>query len=296
MHWNKPKIYIAPMAGYTDCYFRYLIRLLSRHVILYTEMTTTSSLLYSQHPEKYLSFHPVEHPIGLQLGGSDPSALAKCVQLASSYGYDEINLNVGCPSSRVQAGHFGACLMAKPDLVAQCLQAMQNATDIPITIKTRLGLGAVVDYPWLMAFTQKIADTGCKTIILHARLADLGKTTRQNRSIDVLQYDVVYQLKSDFPDLEIIVNGGIRSIADIKHHLQYVDGVMIGRAAVANTYFLSEIDRIFFNDTHPIPTREEITNQYLAYTDKTQHLMGLYKGIPGAKTIRRRLLVPTQGR
>jgi len=212
---TKPVISIAPMVRYTDRHFRYLMRLLSRHVRLYTEMITTGALLHAPNPERYLQIDPIEYPVALQLGSASPDELTECVKYATdgpkNHTFDEINLNVGCPSERVQAGRFGACLMAEPKLVAECVRAMCVASKIPITVKTRLGLGKIIDYPKLKDFISGIQSAGAAAVILHARLADLNKTTRQNRGALPLHYDVVYKIKSDFPNFPIVINGNIVS-------------------------------------------------------------------------------------
>ena len=307
LHWNDGSIMIttksyrvciAPMLNYTDRHFRYFIRLISKHIFLYTEMVSTGALLCGD-AERFLQFHEWEHPVALQLGGNDPKDLAKCAKLVESFGYDEINLNIGCPSSRVQSGQFGVCLMLQPQLVADCVRAMQDAVSIPVTVKTRIGVDQQDSYESLTNFVDLVSSGGCQNFIIHARKAILKNISpKANRTISPLHYDVVYQLKKDFPNLEIIINGGIKSLDDIREHLKYVDGVMIGREAYHNPYFLAEVDSTFFDDNHPIPSRQAIAEQYQLYVDqqlkkgvsRTQvirPMMGLFKGQKGAKAWRR---------
>jgi tRNA-dihydrouridine synthase A len=293
-------ISIAPMMDYTDKHFRYLLRLISKRVLLYTEMVTADAILYGPR-DRLLSYNPQEHPLALQLGGSDPQSLSTCSKLAEDLGYDEINLNVGCPSPRVQKGRFGACLMKEPDLVAECITAMQAQVKIPVTIKTRIGVDDLDSYEDLVNFINKTSNAGCKTYIMHARKAWLkGLSPKENRSVPPLRYETVYQLKDDFPQLNIVLNGGVQTIEQIEHNLQKLDGVMIGRQVVQDPYLLAVVDCLFYNEPTPIPTREQILSEYITYmkqqleqgiaiTSLTRHLLGLYCGMPGARKWRREL-------
>ncbi len=290
------------MLAWTDRHFRYLMRLITRHTLLYTEMVTTGALLHSD-VRRLLAFDPSEHPIALQLGGADPNTLATCARLGVEWGYDEINLNVGCPSHRVQNGRFGACLMAEPALVADCIAAMKAVVNIPVTIKTRIGLHAQDDYEHLAAFTAHQVAAGCDVLIVHARSAHLtGLTPRANRQRPPLRYELVTQLKTDFPQLPIIINGGITSLDDTARWLMAVDGVMIGRAAYRNPWIFATADAQFFNDPHPITTQIDLINALLPYAERcladgvplnriARHLHGLFQGQPGARAWRRYLSI-----
>lgn len=289
----------APMMDWTDRHCRYFFRLLSPHAIVYTEMVTVGAIIHGDH-QRFLHFHEKEHPIALQLGGSDPEALARCCQAAEIFGYDEINLNVGCPSPRVKNGMFGACLMAYPDLVAQCVAAMKKATSIPITVKTRIGIDLQDSYEELTHFIHTVANAGCDLFIIHARKAWLeGLSPKENREIPPLRYEVVKQLKQDFPHLTIILNGGIVSAGEALQHLTYADGLMLGRAAYHNPYILAELDHLLFK-TERLPSRHEIINNMLPYIQDqlsqgvplhamTRHILGLFNGLPGARAWRRHL-------
>jgi len=288
------------MMDWTDRHCRYFHRLLSRHALLYTEMVTTGALIHGDR-QRFLQFHAEEHPLALQLGGSNPRELGWCAKMAEDYGYDEVNLNVGCPSDRVQNGRFGACLMAEPELVAECVEAMCQATGLPVTVKSRIGIDDQDSYEALVHFIATIASAGCRTFIVHARKAWLkGLSPKQNREIPPLRYEVVYQLKIDFPQLEFILNGGVTSLAQAETHLQHVDGVMVGREAYQNPYVLAEVDRrIFGADVEPV-TRYEAVEQLLPYiglqlgdglrlNTVTRHTLGLFHGEPGARGWRRHL-------
>ncbi len=289
---------IAPMMDYTDRHCRYFLRLISRRTLLYTEMVTQGAIIHGPR-ERLLAFHPAEHPLALQIGGSDPALLADCAKIAENYGYDEVNLNVGCPSDRVQSGRFGACLMAEPALVADCVAAMQQAVALPITVKTRIGIDHQDSYEELQQFIQTISQTGCKTFILHARKAWLkGLSPKENREIPPLRYEIVYQLKQDFPALEIIINGGILTLEQAKQHLQQVDGVMMGRAAYHNPYMLAEVDTAIYGDNTPGLSREAVLSVYCDYIEQEllqntpifpliKPILGLFQGMPGAKIWRR---------
>ena len=287
------------MMDCTDRHDRFFLRLISKNVMLYSEMVATKSAIHGDR-EKILGFRNEEQPVALQVGGSDKKELAQVAKLAEEYSYKEINLNLGCPSKKVQKNSFGACLMKEPDLVAECLNEMVNACNIPVTAKTRIGVDDIEDFDYLNKFVNKIKEAGCKTIILHARKAILkGLTPKQNLSIPKLNYERVYEIKKENPDLEVIINGGITNIEDIKKHLEICDGVMIGRAIYQNPYFLSEIEKEIFN-TNKIPSREDVAKEILKYLEeevkagtKVNHIMrhtvGLYHGQPGSKDWKRYL-------
>lgn len=284
---------VAPMMGWTDRHDRYFLRLISPNALLYTVMITTGALIYGKKFE-VLEYNPEEHPVALQLGGSDPKELAECAKLAEKYGYDEVNLNCGCPSDRVQKGAFGACLMARPDTVAECIDAMKQVVSIPVTVKSRIGIDNQDSYGFLLDFVGKIAAKGCDTFIIHARKALLnGLSPAENRLIPPLIYDRAYQIKKDFPHLNIILNGGIKTIESIQDALSKLDGVMIGREAYTNPYFLAEIEKEIFG-AQSVKSRHEIIDALLPYIDRslqngvplkdiTRHILGLYQGLPGAR-------------
>ncbi len=287
------------MMDCTDRHDRFFLRLISKNVMLYSEMVATKSAIHGDR-EKILGFRNEEQPVALQVGGSDKKELAQVAKLAEEYSYKEINLNLGCPSKKVQKNSFGACLMKEPDLVADCLNEMVNACNIPVTAKTRIGVDDIEDFDYLNKFVNKIKEAGCKTIILHARKAILkGLTPKQNLSIPKLNYERVYEIKKENPDLEVIINGGITNTEDIKKHLKICDGVMIGRAIYQNPYFLSEIEKeIFSNNT--VPSREDIAKKILKYLEEEvkvgtkvnhvmRHTVGLYHGQPGSKDWKRYL-------
>jgi tRNA-dihydrouridine synthase A len=288
------------MLDWTDRHCRYLLRLISRNVLLYTEMVTTGAILQGDR-ERFLAHEDSEHPVALQLGGNDPAALAECAAIGADYGYDEINLNIGCPSDRVQSGRFGACLMAEPELVARCVAAMRNATSLPVTVKSRIGIDGMDSYKSLAGFVGTVMAGGCETFIIHARKAYLqGLSPKENRSVPPLKYDYAYRIKQQFPQLEIVLNGGITGLDSAAAHLVQVDGVMLGRAAYHDPFLLAGVDRRFFDSTHAIPGREEIVRQMLPYIDRelkagtplkhiTRHMLGLFQGIPGARHWRRYL-------
>jgi tRNA-dihydrouridine synthase A len=296
---KTPIISVAPMMDCTDKHDRYFLRLIAPDVLLYTEMITAQALIHGDR-NYLLAFDPAEHPVALQLGGSDPSMLAQCAKMGEDKGYDEINLNVGCPSPRVSSGRFGACLMLEPKLVADCVVAMQSAVTIPVTVKCRIGIDNNDSYSELHAFVKLIASAGCKTFIIHARKAWLsGLSPKENREIPPLCYDVVKQVKQDFPELTIILNGGLKSIVDIDAQLPFVDGVMIGRAAYSNPYLLSEIQSKYFNDTDVL-SRHEVAKHFIPYvshqlksgiklTGMTRHILGLFHGQRGAAAWRKYL-------
>lgn len=293
------RISVAPMMKHTDRHFRYFLRLLSPHAMLYTEMVTTGALIHGD-TAKLLQYNPEEHPVALQLGGNDPADLVRCARLGADTGYDEVNLNLGCPSDRVQSGAFGACLMGQPELVAECVAAMQAAVDIPVTVKCRIGIDKQDSYEELTDFVTRLADSGCQTFIIHARKAWLqGLSPRQNREVPPLQYDTVHKIKQDFPTLEIIINGGFTTIDQIKEQIGVVDGVMIGRAVCNNPWLLTTIEhQIFQHDTGL--TRGEVLGIYSEYIERelmagtplshlTRNILGIYYGQPGANKYRRYL-------
>lgn len=294
------RVSVAPMLDWTDRHCRYFHRLLSQNTWLYTEMVTTGALLHGDVP-RFLKFSEAEHPVALQLGGSEPDDLARCAELVTEYGYDEINLNVGCPSERVQKGAFGACLMLEPDLVAQCVTAMRRASPLPVTVKHRIGIDQQNDYSLLKHFVETVAAAGCTTFIVHARNAVLkGLSPKENREIPPLRYEWVYQLKQEFPSLEILINGGISTLEQMDEHLQHVDGVMIGREAYHNPWWLAEVDQRFYGGAPQTKTRVEIVEQMKPYfieqmgqgvplAHMTRHILGLYQGLYGARGFRRLL-------
>ena len=288
------------MMEWTDRHCRYFLRLLSRDALLYTEMVTSAAIVHGNR-ERLLGFDPQEHPIALQLGGSDPAELAESARIGEQWGYAEINLNVGCPSDRVQSGRFGACLMAEPALVARCVAAMRAVVDVPITVKCRIGIDDRDSYAELRDFVRHLAEAGCRTVIVHARKALLsGLSPKQNREIPPLSYPTVYRIKQDFPHLEVVINGGIETLADSQHHLAQVDGVMLGRAAYHNPYLLAGVDRLLFDDTDPVPSRHEVLDAFLPYVEQqlragrrlhqiSRHVLGLFQGCPGGKQFRRHI-------
>lgn len=300
---------VAPMLDWTDRHCRYFHRLISRHTWLYTEMVTTGALLYGD-VARHLDFSEEEHPVALQLGGSEPSELAKCARLGEKWGYDEINLNCGCPSERVQKGAFGACLMSESALVADSVKAMQDAVSIDVTVKHRIGIDTIESYDFVRDFIGDIAQAGCKTFIVHARNAILkGLSPKENREIPPLRYDVVYRLKKDFPDLEILLNGGIETADEVEEHLKHVDGVMIGRAAYHYPYRMAEFDTRFYNDPGHANTPEQVVRAMMPYIEKqlslygnkglkmhgiTRHMLGLMTGLPGARRFRQMLSDPAK--
>ena len=294
------RICVAPMMDWTDRHCRYFLRLINRRALLYSEMVTTGAILFGD-KDRHLAFDPAEHPVALQLGGADPGDLAECARIGEGYGYDEINLNVGCPSDRVQNGRFGACLMGEPDLVAASVAAMAAAVKIPVTVKCRIGIDDRDDYSDLLMFVEYVAAAGCRTFIVHARKAVLqGLSPKQNRDIPPLRYDYVYRLKAERPHLEIIINGGIPDLDAAALHLEHVDGVMFGRAAYQNPYMLAGADDRFFAGAVPPPSRFDVLDELLRYVARkraegvplqrmTRHVLGLFQGQPGARAWRRYL-------
>jgi tRNA-dihydrouridine synthase A len=298
---NDPdrRLCVAPMMDWTDRHCRYFHRLLAPSAVLYTEMVTTGAILHGDR-ERLLGFDPQESPLALQLGGSDPADLAQCARVARDWGYDEVNLNVGCPSDRVQKGRFGAYLMLEPGLVRDCVQAMIEAVDIPVTVKTRLGVDECDSYAYFSDFVQRIAATGCSDFIIHARKAWLsGLSPKENRELPELRYEWVYRIKRERPDLVIVLNGGIRSVGEARAHMQHVDGVMIGRAAYQNPWLLAELQQAVFGGRR-ISDRESAVLAMSDYLGRqirkgvpakkiSRHMLGLFQGRPGAKYWRRYL-------
>lgn len=291
---------IAPMMDWTTRDFRFLARLITRHTLLYTEMVVAQAILFGDR-DRFLTYNREEHPVALQLGGSDPAQLAEAARIGADYGYDEINLNVGCPSDRVQKGKIGAILMEEPERVARCVEAMQAAVNVPVTVKTRIGVDDQDDYAFLHRFVACLEQSGCTSVTLHARKAILaGLSPKENRDIPPLIYQRAHAIKQAFPHLEIILNGGIKSLDDISQHLSDVDGVMIGREAYQNPYFLADADRLLFNDPHPVPSRREVAEAFLPYVERRyalghapkhalRHILTLFQGERGAKSFRRHL-------
>ncbi len=289
---------VAPMMDCTDRHARYFLRLLSKHALLYTEMITTGALLHGD-AKRHLRFDDAEHPVAIQLGGADPAEMATCARLAAGEGYDEININVGCPSDRVQSGRFGACLMAEPQVVADCVAAMRAVVNIPVTVKTRIGIDRDESTDLLYAIVAACRQAGCTTFIIHARKAWLdGLSPKENRELPPLRYGVVHQLKRDYPSLEIIMNGGIVTIEACREALLHVDGVMLGREAYHSPYLLARVDSELYGDPAPPCTREAVIERFTAYIDRerslgtplsamTRHVLGLYQGMPGARLWRR---------
>ncbi|MFD1008100.1 MULTISPECIES: tRNA dihydrouridine(20/20a) synthase DusA [Oceanisphaera] len=296
---SSARFSVAPMLDWSDRHCRYFHRLMSRHAQLYTEMVTTGAILHGK--GDYLGFSEQEHPLVLQLGGSDPSALAACAIQAEQRGYSEINLNVGCPSDRVQNGMFGACLMAEPQRVADSIAAMKAAVAIPVTVKTRIGIDEQDSYEFLCTLVDGLVAVGVDALIVHARKAWLkGLSPKQNRDVPPLDYERVYQLKRDYPQLTIAVNGGIKTMDDAKLHLAQLDGVMLGREVYQNPYLLAQVDGELFGDQYEMPSRHEVIRQLLPYIEQqlsqntylgnvTRHTLGIFQGLPGARAWRRHL-------
>ena len=294
------RLCVAPMMDWTDRHERYFMRLISRRVVLYSEMITTGALLYGD-AARHLAFDPAEHPVALQLGGADPGALSECAAMAQSAGYDEVNLNIGCPSDRVQAARFGACLMADPPLVRDCLAAMRHAVSIPVTVKSRIGIDDRDCYGDLKQFVACVAESGCRTFIIHARKALLsGLSPKQNREVPPLRYEFVHRIKRDFPELEVILNGGVASLDAAEAQATHVDGVMIGRAAYRDPWMLATADSRFHGAPDPLHSRRQAVLRYLPYVTRrraegvplhamTRHIIGVFNGQRGAKNWRRYL-------
>lgn len=294
------KFCVAPMLDCTDRHERFLLRLISKRAVLYTEMITTGALLFGDKP-RFLDFDQAEHPVALQLGGSEPDDMTRCAEIVQEWGYDEVNINVGCPSDRVQSGSFGACLMRSPDLVAQNVKQMQAAVDIPVTVKCRIGVDDQDPQVALWQLVEKSAEAGCTVFLVHARKAWLkGLSPKENRDVPPLDYELVYQLKDDFPELEIILNGGISTLEQSQSHLEHVDGVMMGREAYSNPYILADVDRLIYKADGLPPTRDQVMLDYMAYAQThieagcrlnhlSRHLVGLYHGEPRSRLWRRHI-------
>jgi tRNA-dihydrouridine synthase A len=292
------RLCVAPMMDWTDRHDRYFLRLITRRARLYTEMITTGALIHGDRA-RLLRFDDAEHPVALQLGGSEPDALARCAEFGVAAGYDEINLNCGCPSDRVQEAQFGACLMKDPARVAASVAAMRAACGVPVTVKCRIGVDDTEEYAFLREFVSTIAATGCDTFIVHARKAWLsGLSPKENREVPPLRYDVVYRLKQDFPALRIVINGGIRSLEACDEHLRHVDGVMLGREAYENPWLLADADPQLFGDAPVHGNRADTLRRMLPYVERelasgtplkhiTRHVLGLYRGQPGGRAFRR---------
>jgi tRNA-dihydrouridine synthase A len=295
---NRAAISVAPMMDWTDRHDRFFLRLISRRALLYTEMVTTGAVLHGDR-ERLLGFDASEHPVAVQLGGSEPADLAEAARIAADFGYDEVNLNVGCPSDRVQSGRFGACLMREPDLVARCIEAMRRVVSVPVTVKCRIGVDEQEPEEALPAMAQAVREAGCETLIVHARKAWLeGLSPKENRDIPPLDYPLVYRLKQAMPDMEIVINGGIATLAEAADHMAHVDGAMLGRAAYQNPYLLAEADRLFYGEAAAPRSRHEVLEAFLPYVQRelahgthlhamTRHILGLFQGQPGARAFRR---------
>jgi tRNA-dihydrouridine synthase A len=294
---NRPKIQLAPMMDWTDRHCRYFLRLLSPSALLYTEMVTAAAIHHGDYAT-LLEFDAAEHPVALQVGGSEPALMAGAARRGAAFGYDEININVGCPSDRVQSGQFGACLMAHPGVVADCLRAMQAETDVPVTVKTRIGIDDEDSYAFLRRFVDAQLAAGCRKFIVHARVAILeGLSPKQNRSVPPLRYERVYRLKEELPEVEIVLNGGITTLQQVAAALERVDGVMIGRQAYQDPYFLATLEQHLNPGWRP-PDRHEVVAQMIPYIERelareerlgriTRHMLGLFTGQPGARAWRR---------
>ncbi|MGI9485538.1 MAG: tRNA dihydrouridine(20/20a) synthase DusA [Geminicoccaceae bacterium] len=291
---------VAPMMDWTDRHCRFFLRLIAKRAWLYTEMVTTGAILHGD-KERFLTFDAAEHPIALQLGGSEPEALAEAAAEGEKFGYDEININIGCPSDRVQNGRFGACLMAEPDLVAEGVRRIRDRIDLPVTVKTRIGIDDRGDYGFLRDFVGQITEAGCHHVVIHARKAILaGLSPKENREIPPLDYNRVRRLKRDFPDITVVLNGGLKTPPQIMEQIDHVDGVMIGREAYQNPYALIDMERALFGGDEPPKTRHDIVRQFLNYVDDkraagvplksmTRHILGLFNGLSGARAWRRHL-------
>ena len=293
------RVSVAPMMDWTDRHCRYFLRRVSPTALLYTEMVTAAAIHHGDHAT-LLAFDASEHPLALQLGGSDPALMAEAARRGADAGFDEININVGCPSDRVQSGRFGACLMESPELVAECLAAMQAVVDVPVTVKTRIGIDDNDNYEFLRRFVETVRGAGCSKLVVHARIAILeGLSPKENRSVPPLQYDRVYRLKQEFPDLFVVLNGGIKGVDDVDEVLPHVDGVMIGRQAYHDPYFLARLEQ-HLDPSVPLPDRRDIVRAMLPYIETelargerlgriTRHMLGLFAGEPGARAWRRYL-------
>ncbi|MGR5096430.1 tRNA dihydrouridine(20/20a) synthase DusA [Vibrio maritimus] len=297
-NFQSNRLSVAPMLDWTDRHCRYFHRLLSSQTLLYTEMVTTGAIIHGK--GDFLAYNEEEHPVALQLGGSNPADLATCAKLAAERGYDEVNLNVGCPSDRVQNGRFGACLMAEPDLVAECVAAMREVADIPVTVKTRIGIDDQDSYEFLTKFVSTVSEKGgVDQFTIHARKAWLsGLSPKENREIPPLDYPRAYQIKKDFPHLNVAVNGGVKTLEESLEHLQHLDGVMIGREAYQNPYILAQIDQLIFGLDTPVKKRKQVVEEMYPYIERqlsngsylghiSRHMIGLFQAMPGARQWRR---------
>lgn len=294
------RLAVAPMMDWTDRHCRFFHRLLTRRTLLYTEMVTTGAVLHGDR-ERLLGFDAAEHPVALQLGGSDPADLAACARIGEEWGYGEINLNVGCPSDRVQSGRFGACLMAEPELVARCVGAMRDAVRVPVTVKSRIAIDAMEEWPTLEGFVRTVSAAGCTRFVVHARKAWLkGLSPKENRDVPPLRYDLVHRLKAEFPHLDISINGGIRTLVEAQAQLAHVDGVMIGRAAYETPCILADADRLIYGESAETADAHAVVRAMLPYVEDarrrgaplsaiTRHMLGLFQGRPGARAWRRHL-------
>ncbi len=293
-----PPVSVAPMMDRTDRHFRVLLRLISKHTLLYTEMVTTGALLHGDRP-RHLDFSEVEHPLSLQLGGDAPEALVECARIAEDWGYDEVNINVGCPSDRVQNGNFGACLMARPATVARSVEAMRRATSLPVTVKHRIGIDEHDSYAFMNAFVTQVVNAGADRVTVHARIAWLqGLSPKENREVPALRYEDVYRLKREHPEVAVEINGGVRTLDAIEEHLEHVDAVMLGRAAWDDPYLFAEIDRRFFGDDREVPSRHQVARAMRDYAEArlaegtrvhhvTKRMLTLFTGQKGARRWRR---------
>lgn len=286
------------MLDWTDRHERYFLRIISHHALLYTEMVTTGAIIFGDR-DRYLQFNKEEHPVALQLGGSDVKHLAECTKIAEDYGYDEVNLNLGCPSNRVQNGSFGACMMAEPELVGECIAAMKQAVEIPVSAKTRIGIDDKDSFEELVHFVGTLHEAGCENFVMHARKAILkGLSPKENRTVPPLKYDVVYKIKELFPQCQISLNGGVKTLDETLMHLKQVDGVMMGREAYHNPYLLSDVDRLIFEDDHAVLTRHQMVESMFPYIEKemqkgvrlqsiVRHMLGIFQGVKGTKAWKR---------
>jgi len=300
------KFSVAPMMERTDRHCRYFLRLISRRALLYTEMIVAEAIVRND-PARFLAFDPAEAPVALQLGGAEPETLARAAEWAERFGYAEVNLNCGCPSDRVQSGRFGACLMAEPATVAACVAAMRRATALPVTVKHRIGIDERDDYGFMLDFVDRVAEAGCRTFVVHARKAVLsGLSPKENREIPPLRYELVRRLKAERPGLEIVLNGGLKTLAQCEAELAHVDGVMLGREAYDNPWLLAEVDRRLYGDAAPPRSRAEVIEAMLPYIETevargsprhavTRHMLGLFQGLPGARAWRRQLSAGAAG-
>ena len=294
------KISIAPMLDWTDRHYRYFLRFITHHATLYTEMVACPALILGRDKELLLDYNPEEHPLILQVGGSEPKLMAQCAKMAESWGYEGININAGCPSQRVQSGKFGAILMKTPEVIADCVAEMSGASRLPVSVKTRISLSDVGGDGWkeLFHLADLVKKAGCSHLIVHARQAKLNWRPKENRLRLPLNYDLVYKLKKSFPDMPISINGNVLSLTEAQEHLKHVDGVMIGRWAYGHPYELRDVDKMFYNDNHPILSREEVLEKMIPYMQKNYkritriipHMMGLYRGEPNTSLYKKALI------